>query len=346
MKFIDEIGFSVCSGKGGDGCISFRREKHVPRGGPDGGDGGRGGAIVFEATRQRNTLVDFRRNKTYRAGDGEPGRGRNQYGKGGKDLTLLVPVGTVISDASTGESLADLATEGDTWRLPGGTGGKGNTHFKSSRRRTPHMASPGEQGIELRLHLELKLLADVGLLGFPNAGKSTFISRVSAAKPRVANYPFTTLTPSLGVVEVEPGSSFVVADIPGLIEGASEGIGLGHQFLRHVERCEALAHLVSVNPHEDLDIVERWRAINNELRRYDTALVDRPQILLLSQVDLVDQETLEEQKAALQDAAGVDVIAVSSVTGTGIRQAVGALWRQVVEARDAKLAASAEPTEP
>ncbi len=335
MKFIDEIEFTVASGKGGDGCISFRREKHVPRGGPDGGDGGRGGSVIFEATRRRNTLVDFRRNKTYRAADGEPGRGRQQYGRGGEDLVLWVPVGTVISRADDGTALADLDREGARWTVPGGRGGKGNVHFKTSRRRTPHIASPGEPGTELRVRLELKLLADIGLLGFPNAGKSTFISRISAARPRVASYPFTTLVPSLGVVEVEPGQSFVVADIPGLIEGAADGIGLGHQFLRHVERCVALAHLVSANPHEPLPPAARYRAIQAELLRYGGDLAQREQVVLLTQVDLVDDATRERLVAELGEAADRPVIPVSSVDGTGIRRAVGALWRLVQGARAA-----------
>ena len=333
MKFIDEIEVSVASGTGGDGCVSFRREKYVTHGGPDGGDGGRGGAVILEATRQRNTLVDFRRNKVYRADDGEPGRGKNQYGKGGADLRLWVPVGTVVTDLDTDDVVADLANEGDTWRLAGGIGGKGNTHFKSSRRRTPQKATPGQPGTELRLRLELKLLADVGLLGFPNAGKSTFISRISAAKPRVANYPFTTLTPSLGVVELDPGSSFVVADIPGLIDGASEGHGLGHQFLRHVERCAALAHLVSANPFEDRPPADRYRAINAELERYGGDLASRPQIVLLTQVDLVDEDERAEAIVELEKASGSPVFAVSSVTGEGLSKVTGHLWNHVSEAR-------------
>ncbi len=336
MKFIDEIVISVCSGQGGDGCISFRREKHVPRGGPDGGDGGRGGAVTFEATRQRNTLVDFRRNKTYRAENGEKGRGQRQYGAQGSGLTLYVPVGTVITDTETEEVLADLADEGDTWVIPGGDAGKGNVHFKSSRRRTPHIASPGHPGIEYRVRLELKLLADVGLLGFPNAGKSTFISRISAARPRVADYPFTTLVPSLGVVEMEPGTSFVVADIPGLVEGAADGVGLGHQFLRHVERCAALAHLVSANPTEPLSPVERLRAINAELHKYGSELLARPQIVLLTQTDLVDDETRDKLLVELREEINEQVTAISSVAGTGLSTAVGRLWDEVQAAREAE----------
>jgi len=335
MRFIDEIVFSVTSGKGGDGCVSFRRERFVPRGGPDGGDGGRGGAIVFEATSRRNTLVDFRRNKVYRAPSGQPGRSKNQYGRGGEDLRLLVPVGTVFYDAETDELLADLDANGRTWEIPGGTGGKGNVHFKSSRRRTPHMATEGTPGTSHQLRLELKLLADIGLLGFPNAGKSTLISRLSAARPRVADYPFTTLTPSLGVVETAPGESFVVADIPGLITGAAEGVGLGHRFLRHVERCTALAHLVSASPIEDQDAVERYRAINDELRRYDPALAARPQHVVLTQVDLVDSARRDELMQQLKEASGAEILAVSSVTGHGIAELKGALWIDVQARRDA-----------
>ncbi|NCG19977.1 MAG: GTPase ObgE [Rhodobacterales bacterium] len=329
MKFIDEVTIAVSSGQGGDGCISFRREKHVPFGGPDGGDGGRGGHLIFESTRQRNTLVDFRRNKMYKASRGSHGEGRRMYGAFGEDLRLMVPVGTVIYDAETDEPLSDLSDEGDTWKIPGGLGGKGNVHFKTSTRRTPRMATDGKLGLELKIRMELKLLADVGMLGFPNAGKSTLISKISAARPRVADYPFTTLVPSLGVVEISPGNSFVVADIPGLIEGASDGVGLGHKFLRHVERCECFVHLLSCDPTEELSPVERFLAINRELKRYERELAERPQFVVLNKIDLIDEETREELMAELTKASGSPVWAISAITTEGVRPLVFALWEHV-----------------
>ena len=267
MKFKDEITFTCASGTGGDGVVSFRREKFVPRGGPNGGDGGRGGSLVFEATRQRNTLIDFRFNKRYAAANGAAGMANRMTGASGKDLVLYVPVGTVIYRDEDGELLADLDSEGDRYIIEGGKGGLGNWHFKSARNRTPEKATPGKPGTEIKVRLELKLIADIGLLGFPNAGKSTFISRISAAKPKIAAYPFTTLVPNLGVVHIGEGDSFVVADIPGLIRGAADGEGLGHQFLRHVERCGLYIHLVSPEPWDGTP-AERFEALNAELRAY------------------------------------------------------------------------------
>lgn len=329
MKFIDEIEFGIASGNGGAGCVSFRRERFIPKGGPDGGDGGRGGTLHMVASTQRNTLVDYRRNKVYRAGNGEPGRGRQQYGKYGQDLELLLPVGTVVYDAETGEQLADLAEEGDRWSLPGGEGGNGNMHYKSSTRQTPLYAQPGLPGTELRVRCELKLIADVGLLGFPNAGKSTLIRAVSAAKPRVADYPFTTLVPSLGVVEIDLGQSYVVADIPGLIEGAADGVGLGHRFLRHVERCTTFAHLISANPYEERSVSERYQAIQRELERYSPELAQRPQEVLLSQVDLIDDEVRKQLIQELEDVSGAPVHAISSAVGIGIQDLKHRLWHRL-----------------
>jgi GTP-binding protein len=309
--------------------VSFRREKFVDRGGPDGGDGGRGGAILFEASRQRNTLVDFRFNKTYRAEDGRPGLGKQMYGRKGLHLTLLVPVGTLIRDDETREVLADLSDEGEQFVIDGGKGGLGNMHFKSSTRRTPRVATPGEDGTELRVHLELKLMSDIGLLGFPNAGKSTLISRISAARPRVAAYPFTTLTPNLGVVDMGEGRSFVVADIPGLIEGAAEGAGLGHQFLRHVDRCKALLQLVSpVDEAADYSvqsILERFQAIQDEVAAYDAKLAKRVRIVALTKTDLLSPDQVKEARKALQEASGAPVYAISAVAGTGLARLKGAL---------------------
>lgn len=333
MRFIDEVEFIVASGAGGDGCISFRREKYIPRGGPDGGDGGRGGSVIFEATTRRNTLSDFRRNKAYRARSGQPGGGRQMTGASGEDLVLLVPVGTVLYDADTDELLADLDAAGARWVIPGGSGGLGNIHFKSATRQTPRYATEGKPGIEIRVRAELKLLADVGLLGFPNAGKSTFLSRISAARPKVADYPFTTLVPQLGVVELEPGESFVVADIPGLVEGAAEGVGLGHRFLKHVERCAVYVHLVAPDAPEG-GPVELREALDRELEAYDPELLQRPQIVVLSKIDLLSDEEQERLVEALQQDDSRPVRAISAVTGKGIRELVWELYRYVQLARD------------
>ncbi len=330
MKFIDEVVIYASSGKGGNGAVSFRREAHVPRGGPDGGDGGRGGHVIFEATRRRNTLIDYRRYRHQRAEPGVPGGKQRMYGAAGKDLVCKVPIGTVIYDDETGEFLADLDHAGATWVIPGGDGGLGNVHFKSSTNRTPRKATPGFPGRDMTLRLELKLLADVGMLGFPNAGKSTFLSVVSAAKPKVADYPFTTLTPMLGVVRIDHERSFVVADIPGLIEGAAEGHGLGHQFLRHVERCAVLIHLLSGDPDEERTPVERYHALNDELKQYGSELSKRPQIIALNKIDLLSEEEIAELSAELQKASGAKVFPISAVTGDGIPELVGAAW-QVLE---------------
>jgi GTPase len=330
MKFVDEIEFFVVSGKGGDGCISFRREKFVPRGGPDGGDGGRGGPIIFRATERKNTLVDIRRNKTYRGQNGQPGKGRRMAGAYGKPLVLECPVGTIFFDAKTGDQLADLDAADAEWTIPGGNGGLGNVHFKTSTNRTPRKAKPGQDGTTLHLRAELKLIADVGLLGFPNAGKSTFISRISAARPRVADYPFTTLIPSLGVVDMGDGQSFVVADIPGLIEGASAGVGLGHKFLRHVERCGVYLHLVAPYAPEG-EPEALLTALNTELERYDDALLRRAQIVVLSKIDLLSPEEVETHLESLRRASDAPVFAISSVTGSGIKELINELWKHLQE---------------
>ena len=291
MKFIDEALIHVHAGKGGDGCASFRREKFIPKGGPDGGDGGRGGSIYAVADRNLNTLIDFRYQRTHKAKGGENGRGSDQYGAAGSDITLHMPVGTVISDAESGEVLADLAVDGQrTLIAQGGQGGIGNLHFKSSTNRAPRQFTRGEAGEEKALRLELKVLADVGLLGQPNAGKSTFIRAVSAAKPKVADYPFTTLHPNLGVVRVDHQRSFVLADIPGLIEGAAEGAGLGHQFLRHLQRTHLLLHIVDLAPFDTaVDPVREAQAIVEELRKYDQALYEKPRWLVLNKIDLLPE---------------------------------------------------------
>ncbi len=290
MKFVDEARISVHAGKGGDGAVSFRREKYVPRGGPDGGDGGHGGSVYAVADRNVNTLIDYRYARIHRAQDGEKGRGKQCSGRGADDVRLRMPVGTVINDRATGALVADLAAHGATAVLArGGRGGLGNVNFKSSVNRAPRRATPGHPGESHELALELRVLADVGLLGLPNAGKSSLIRAISSARPKVAEYPFTTLHPSLGVVRVDMHRSFVVADIPGLIEGAAEGAGLGHQFLRHLARTRLLLHVIDIAPTGDpgADPVRDARAIVSELRRYDERLYRKPRWLVLNKADLL-----------------------------------------------------------
>jgi len=301
MKFIDEARIEVHAGDGGNGSASFRREKYIPFGGPDGGDGGRGGSIYVEADCNLNTLVDYRFQRIFKAKNGEPGRGADCYGRGADDILLRVPVGTVISDRNTGEVIADLAAHGVRALIAkGGKGGLGNLHFKSSTNRSPRQFTPGEEGEFKELHLELKVLADVGLLGMPNAGKSTFIRSVSAARPKVADYPFTTLHPNLGVVRVDDNRSFVIADVPGLIEGAAEGAGLGHQFLKHLQRTHLLLHLVDIAPFsEETDPVVEAKAIVNELKKYDQALFKKPRWLVLNKADLLDADEAEKRAKAI-----------------------------------------------
>jgi GTP-binding protein len=329
MKFVDEAQIEVIAGDGGNGAVSFRREKYVPRGGPDGGDGGRGGSVYAVADRNINTLIDYRYARIHRAQRGENGRGADQYGKGGDDIVLRMPVGTVIADATTGERIADLARDGQRALLArGGTGGLGNIHFKSSVNRAPRQATPGEKGEQRVLRLELRVLADVGLLGLPNAGKSTLIRAISAARPKVADYPFTTLAPQLGVVRVDERHSFVVADIPGLIEGAAEGAGLGHQFLRHLARTRLLLHLVDIAPLDpDADPVHDARAIVRELRKYDPDLNARPRFLVLNKIDLVPPEEREARVAALVRALRWKgpVHAIAAISGEGTRELVYAV---------------------
>ena len=302
MKLVDEAEIQVIAGKGGNGCVGFRREKFIPLGGPDGGDGGAGGSVWLVADENVNTLVDFRHQKQFRAQRGENGMGRQAYGKGGDDMVIVVPVGTVVTNVETDEVIGDLTANGDRLLVArGGKGGLGNMHFKSSINRSPRKALPGLPGEERELKLELKLLADVGLLGFPNAGKSTLIRAVSAATPKVADYPFTTLYPNLGVVSVEAHRSFVIADIPGLIEGAADGAGLGAQFLRHLQRTRLLLHLVDIAPMEGgvegVSPAEQVRAIERELAKHDPELLAKPRWLVLNKADLLLEE---EQQAAAQ----------------------------------------------
>lgn len=307
MKLVDEAEITVVAGNGGNGAISFRREKFIPLGGPDGGDGGDGGSVWLQADENLNTLVDFRHQRMFRAQRGENGMGRQMYGKGGADTTVAVPVGTVVVNVETDEVIGDLTRHGERLLVArGGKGGLGNMHFKSSVNRAPRRATPGGEGEQRTLMLELKLLADVGLLGFPNAGKSTFIRAVSAATPKVADYPFTTLYPNLGVVSVEPHKSFVIADIPGLIEGAAEGAGLGSLFLRHVQRTRLLLHLVDLAPMpfdsgsggvEGVSPADQVRAIEHELRKYDPGMLEKPRWLVLNKADLMFEDEARERAA-------------------------------------------------
>ena len=293
MKFVDEATIEVTAGKGGNGCVSFRREKYVPRGGPDGGDGGDGGSVFLEGDDALNTMIDYRYTRRFRADNGEAGRGRNCSGKSGVDLVLPVPLGTTVLDEDSGEVLGDIRDAGERLLVAqGGFHGLGNTRYKSSVNRAPRQSSPGTEGESRRLKLELKVLADVGLLGLPNAGKSTFIRAVSAATPKVADYPFTTLIPSLGVVSVDAHRSFVVADIPGLIEGASEGAGLGIRFLKHLTRNRVLLHLVDVAPIDGSDPAEAACAVIRELERFSPALAARPRWLVLNKIDLLDADAI------------------------------------------------------
>lgn len=324
MKFIDEARIEVLGGRGGNGCASFRREKFIPKGGPDGGDGGRGGSIWVIADRNINTLIDYRYARRHQAGNGEHGRGADCYGAGGNDIQLRVPVGTVIYDEGTGHMVADLTVDGQRELLAkGGAGGLGNLHFKSSTNRAPRQRTLGEPGAQRWLRLELKVLADVGLLGMPNAGKSTLIAAVSNARPKVADYPFTTLHPHLGVVRTEPERSFVIADVPGLIEGAADGAGLGHQFLRHLSRTKLLLHVVDIAPIDTAtDAVRNVRALVAELRKYDTALARKPRWLVLNKIDLIplDQRATVIARFKRGLRTKTPVYAISAVTGEGCRE--------------------------
>jgi GTP-binding protein len=331
MKFIDEARIEVHAGKGGDGVVSFRREKFVPRGGPDGGDGGDGGSIYALADRNINTLIDYRFARIHRARDGERGRGRQCSGKGASDIVLRVPVGTVITDAETDESIADLAAHEQTALLArGGKGGLGNVNFKSSTNRAPRKATPGETGEHRVLKLELKVLADVGLLGLPNAGKSTFIRAVSAARPKVADYPFTTLHPNLGVVRVGTDRSFVIADIPGLIEGAAEGAGLGHQFLRHLARTRLLLHIVDTVPLDPgADPAHDARAIVAELKKFDPALYRKPRWLVLNKIDMLPADERQAVTGALARRMRWrgPTFCISALTGEGCSELSSAVMK-------------------
>ncbi len=306
MKFVDEATIEVIAGKGGDGSASFRREKFIPFGGPDGGDGGRGGSVFLQGDSGLNTLVDFRHLRKFKADNGDRGAGRQKSGKSGEDIFIRVPLGTIVNDAETGDPVGDVTASGQQLLVAqGGRGGLGNVHFKSSTNRAPRKTIPGEEGEARQLHFELKVLADVGLLGFPNAGKSTLIGAVSAARPKVADYPFTTLHPNLGVVRIDAERSFVIADIPGLIEGAADGTGLGIQFLRHLQRTRLLLHLVDLAPLDDeIDCAEQVRQLEIELRRFDEGLLQKPRWLIFTKADLLQADIAERKAAEIRQELG------------------------------------------
>jgi GTP-binding protein len=317
VKFIDEAIITVQSGDGGRGCVSFRREKFIPRGGPDGGDGGKGGDIVFKTTSRKRTLYQFRFQKHFKAKNGSHGQGKQKTGKNGQDLTIELPPGTLITDADTGQVITDLIKCDETVVLArGGRGGQGNARFKTSTNRAPRFAQPGEPGETKTLRLELKLLADVGIIGLPNAGKSTLITAVSSARPKIGNYPFTTLFPSLGVVQTGWAEPFVVADIPGLIEGAHKGTGLGIRFLRHIERTRILVHLIDVSAMDTDNLLNAYNTVNKELAMYNQELTEKPQIVVLNKMDLPDvREVAKKFQAAIKEK---QVILISALTGQGI----------------------------
>ena len=321
--FTDYTKIIIKSGDGGNGAATFRREKYVAAGGPDGGDGGKGGDIYFQVDKDKNTLIDFRYNKKFKATNGENGSGNRCNGKYGEDLYIKVPIGTIIKDAETNKVLADLSKPDQTELvLKGGRGGRGNSHFATSTRQAPRFSEDGDKGEEKEIILELKLLADVGLLGFPNVGKSTFLSKVTDARPKIANYHFTTLEPNLGVVKTKDGDGFVIADIPGIIEGASEGVGLGIQFLRHVERTRLLLHFIDVSGQEGRNPIDDYKTINQELKKYSEKLATRKQIIVATKIDSMQDDTLYKELEKLAQKENLEIYKISSVTGEGVEQLI------------------------
>lgn len=319
--FVDSAKIYVKAGKGGNGSVSFRREKYVPNGGPDGGDGGKGGSVIFKVDPGMKTLMDFRYKKKYFAQDGEDGKKKKMFGKDATDTVLRIPPGTVIKDEESGLIIADLKEPGDSKVIvKGGKGGKGNVHYKSSVRQAPNFAESGDYGEERTIILELKLLADVGLVGFPNVGKSTLLSVVTKAKPKIANYHFTTITPNIGIVDAVPGKSFAMADIPGLIEGANEGIGLGHDFLRHVERTKLLIHVVDVSGMEGRDPIDDFEKINNEIKKYNDILGNRPQIIAANKIDILDDDEKLQEFTKEMESRGYVVFPISAAMAQGVNE--------------------------
>lgn len=344
MKFVDEVKIKIASGRGGPGSASFRRESMTPRGGPDGGDGGKGGDVIFKISRHINSLVDYKYYKTYAAQSGQPGASDNCSGANGQDMVMVVPEGTIIRSLE-GEILYDLTGIDHVTVLKGGRGGKGNAFFKTSVNQAPEYAQPGEDGESLEIILELKLIADVGIIGFPNAGKSTLISRISAAKPKIADYPFTTLTPNLGVVKVGDYSNFVVADIPGLIKGAHQGVGLGIMFLKHIERTSLFLHVVDVSGMSGRDALQDYEDIQYELKMYDEMnkdkdgffpLTDREQILVLNKIDLLSKEQIEKIKVQFKKKFSVDSYAISAVTGKQLQELLVTVADKIIKSKEEK----------
>ncbi len=319
MKFLDKAKIYVKAGDGGNGCVAFRREKFVRFGGPSGGDGGKGGDVILQADKRLTTLMDFKYKKHFKAERGQHGSGNNKHGRNGKDLIIKVPVGTVVKDSETGEIIADLTEDGQKVIVAkGGRGGRGNSAFKTSTRQAPDFAEEGKKGEERWIELELKLLADIGIIGFPNAGKSTLISTLSSAKPKIADYPFTTLTPVLGVLQLDYGKSVVLADIPGLIEGASKGQGLGHEFLRHIERTKALIHMIDISDFRERDPIEAFNIINNELKEYSPKLLEKPQIVVGNKIDILSDKTLIKELKNYFNKKGYPFVPISLATKEGI----------------------------
>lgn len=330
MGFIDEVVITVRSGDGGRGCVSFRREKFIPKGGPDGGDGGKGGSVIFRATERLATLLDFKYRRVFKARNGEPGRGKSRTGKNGKDMVIEVPPGTLLYDEETGEELADLVRDGqEVLLLEGGQGGKGNEHFATSTNRTPRMAQPGISGVQKTLRLSLKSLADIGLIGLPNAGKSTLLSRLTTARPKIADYPFTTLIPNLGVMTLGEDKHLTVADIPGLIEGASDGKGLGHRFLKHIERTRLLLHVMDITFSPSQTLLEDFFVVRKELEDYHVNVAGKDQIVVINKMDLYSPQRrdVREVQQGLRN-LGVQALPVSALTGEGLEDLKKALLRK------------------
>ncbi|OEU75029.1 MAG: GTPase ObgE [Desulfuromonadales bacterium C00003068] len=335
MRFVDQVKINIKAGDGGKGCLSFRREKFIPRGGPDGGDGGHGGSVYLLTDSSLTTLLDFRYNAHYKASNGVHGMGKHKHGKVGDDLVIKLPPGTLVYNADTDELIVDLTETNQKYKLiSGGMGGRGNARFATSTNRAPRHTQPGVPGEQIILRLELKLIADVGLVGMPNAGKSTLIRAVSSARPKVADYPFTTLVPNLGVVRYDGFKSFVMADIPGLIEGASEGHGLGTRFLRHVERTDFFLHLVDLTTAPEDDYLCHFNTINNELKRHDETMLNKPQIVVLTKNDVTEVRELAEKVTPLFEELGYPVFSVSAITGDGIKELVDTIGSRLDQHRN------------